>query len=149
MQNPAKLLTRFVVAKIEKPVLKKPDGRKNNGGSRENSGRKAFEPTDAERKQVEAMSGYGVPMDQIAILVRDGINVETLRKYFERELATGKAKANSKIGSTLYQKAVDGDTTSLIWWSKTQMRWKEVQQHEISGIDNAAPIETVIKWAQD
>jgi DNA-binding transcriptional MerR regulator len=137
MQNPAKLLTRFVVAKIEKPVLKKPDGRKNNGGSRENSGRKAFEPTDAER------------MDQIAILVRDGINVETLRKYFERELATGKAKANSKIGSTLYQKAVDGDTTSLIWWSKTQMRWKEVQQHEISGIDNAAPIETVIKWAQD
>jgi hypothetical protein len=57
---------------IEKSVLKKPDGRKNNGGARENAGRMAFEPTDAERKQVEAMSGYGLPIEQIAILVRGG-----------------------------------------------------------------------------
>ena len=31
-------------------------------------------PTDSERKQVEALSGYGLPIEQIAVLVRDGID---------------------------------------------------------------------------
>jgi hypothetical protein len=123
--------------KIEKPVVKKQDGRKTNGGARENAGRPAFEPTDAERKKVEAFSGYGLPIDQIAVLVRDGIAVETLTKHFERELVSGKAKANSQVGQTLFQKAMAGDTTAAIWWSKTQMRWKEVQAHEITGKDGA------------
>ena len=32
-----------------------------------------------------------------------------------------------------------GDTTAAIWWSKTQMRWKETQQHEHTGV-NDSPI---------
>jgi len=104
---------------IEKSVLKKQDGRKNNGGARENAGRLAFEPTDVERKQVEAMSGYGLPIEQIAILIRNGIDADTLRKHFVQELMRGKAKANAQIGKTLFQKAMSGDTTAAIWWSKT------------------------------
>jgi hypothetical protein len=125
---------------IEKPVAKKEDGRKNNGGARENAGRMPFEPTDSERKQVEAMSGYGLPIEQIAVLVRHGIDTDTLRKHFAQELIAGKAKANSGVGRTLFQKAMGGDTAAMIWWSKTQMRWKEVQQHELTGVDGA-PIE--------
>lgn len=125
---------------IEKPVAKKEDGRKNNGGARENAGRMPFEPTDSERKQVEAMSGYGLPIEQIAVLVRGGIDSDTLRKHFATELIAGKAKANSGVGRTLFQKAMGGDTAAMIWWSKTQMRWKEVQQHELTGIDGS-PIE--------
>lgn len=125
---------------IEKSVLKKPDGRKNNGGARENAGRMAFEPTDAERKQVEAMSGYGLPIEQIAILVRGGIDTDTLRKHFATELTAGKAKANSGVGRTLFQKAMGGDTAAMIWWSKTQMRWAETQKHEVTGADGA-PLE--------
>ena len=68
--------------KIEKPSLKKQDARKSNGGARENAGRPAFEPTDAERKQVEALSGYGLPIEQIGALVRDGIHIDTLRAHF-------------------------------------------------------------------
>lgn len=128
------------MAKIEKSSLKKQDGRKNNGGAREGAGRMAFEPTDAERKQVEAMSGYGLPIEQIAVLVRDGIDSDTLRKYFAAELTAGKAKANAGIGRTLYQKAMGGDTAAMIWWSKTQMRWAETQKHEHTGADGA-PIE--------
>lgn len=127
---------------IEKSVLKNPDGRKNNGGARENAGRMAFEPTDAERKQVEAMSGYGLPIEQIAILVRGGIDTDTLRKHFATELVAGKAKANSGVGRTLFQKAMGGDTAAMIWWSKTQMRWKEVQQHELVGA-NGGPIQVI------
>lgn len=123
--------------KTEKSAIKKPT---QNGGAREGAGRKPFEPTDAERKQVEAMSGYGLPFEQIAILVRDGIDADTLRKYFSKELLAGKAKANSGVGRTLYQKAMGGDTTAMIWWSKTQMRWAETQKHELTGADGA-PLE--------
>jgi hypothetical protein len=118
--------------KTEKSVLEKA---KQNGGAREGAGRPAFEPTDAERKQVEAMSGYGLPIEQIAILVRGGIDTDTLRKHFATELVAGKAKANSGVGRTLFQKAMGGDTAAMIWWSKTQMKWKEVQQHELVGAD--------------
>jgi hypothetical protein len=120
--------------KLEKSAVKKKNG---HGGAREGAGRMAFEPTDAERKQVEAMSGYGLPIEQIAVLVRDGIDTDTLRKHFATELISGKAKANGRVGKTLFQKVMAGDTAAAIWWSKTQMRWREIQQHEITGKDGA------------
>jgi len=86
------------------------------------------------------MSGYGLPIEQIAILVRGGIDADTLRKHFATELQSGKAKANAQVGKTLFQKAMGGDTTAMIWWSKTQMRWAETQKHEVSGADGG-PLE--------
>ncbi len=121
----------------EKSVLEK---KKQNGGAREGAGRPAFEPTNAEKKQVEALSGYGIPIEQIAVLVRDGIDADTLRKYFLTELQSGKAKANAQVGKTLFNKVLAGDTTAAIWWSKTQMRWAETQKHELTGADGA-PLE--------
>lgn len=127
--------------KTEKSVVKKEYVKKGgNGGAREGSGRKAFDPTDSERKQVEALSGYGLPIEQIAVLVREGIDADTLRKHFSTELISGKAKANGQVGKTLFQKVMAGDTTAAIWWSKTQMRWAETQKHEHTGADGA-PIE--------
>jgi hypothetical protein len=131
------MATKKQKAETENSVTKK---RGPNGGARPGAGRKPFEPTDPERKQVEALSGYGLPIEQIAVLVRDGIDTDTLRKHFAQELISGKAKANGQVGKTLFQKVMAGDTTAAIWWSKTQMRWKEVQQHEITGADGA-PIE--------
>ncbi len=125
------------MAKTEKSVLKKAGP---NGGARPGAGRKPFEPTDDERKQVEIISGYGLPLEQIAVLIRDGIDADTLRKYFATELKSGKAKANAQVGKTLFQKVMAGDTTAAIWWSKTQMRWSEVQKHELTGADGA-PLE--------
>jgi len=134
-----------MATKTEKSVLKKAGP---NGGARPGAGRPSFEPTDAERKQVEALSGYGLPIEQIAVLVRDGIDTDTLRKHFSTELLSGKAKANGQVGKTLFQKVMAGDTTAAIWWSKTQMRWAETQKHELTGADGAplefAKIERVI-----
>ena len=111
---------------------------KNYGGARPGAGRKPFEPTDAERKQVEAMSGYGVPFEQIAALIRDGIHVDTLRDKFATELVNGKAKANAQVGKGVFQKAMAGDTTAMIWWTKCQMGWKEPpRQLEHTGKDGA------------
>jgi hypothetical protein len=127
---------------LDKPTLKK-----GHGGRRSGSGRPAFVPTEAERKQVEAMSGYGLPQDHIAVLIRDGISVDTLTEHFANELKKGKAKANSQIGKTLFQKAMGGDTTAMIWWSKTQMKWSETlkteNRTEISGPDGE-PVKVAI-----
>ena len=126
----------------EKSVVKKrgPNGgpRPNSVGARPDAGRNPFEPTETERKQVEALSGYGLPLDQIAVLVRKGISVDTLTKYFSEELVSGKAKANSQVGRTLFQKATSGDTTAMIWWTKTQMKWSETQKVEHTGKDGGA-----------
>jgi len=125
----------------EKPTIKKHGGaRPGTGGAMIGAGRPAFEPTDADRKQVEALSGYGLPIDQIAILIGDGIHIDTLRKHFANELISGKAKANSGVGRTLFQKAMGGHTSAMIWWTKTQMRWAETQKHELTGADGA-PLE--------
>ena len=115
-------------------------GNPGQGGAQPGAGRPPFVPTDDERKQVEALSGYGLPQEQIAILIRGGIALETLREHFATELVSGKAKANGQVGKTLFQKAMGGDTAAMIWWSKAQMRWAETQKHEHTGTDGA-PIE--------
>jgi hypothetical protein len=118
------------MAKIEKLIQEK----KKTGGARENAGRLPFEPSDKDREMVEKLANWGVAEHHIAPLVGDGISVMTLRKYFMTELERGRAKASAGIGQTLYQKAMAGDVASLIWWTKTQMRWTEApRQIELSG----------------
>lgn len=110
--------------------------KKKVGGARPGAGRKPFQPTDEERRKVEELAGYGLPYHHICTLIRDGISVPTLMNYFERELITGKARANSAIGQTLFAKAMGGDTTAAIWWSKTQMQWSET--HKLANPDGSA-----------
>ena len=92
-----------------------------------------FKPTDDERKLVEQMCAVGIPQESICLVVRDGIDDKTLRKHFRRELDTAKIKANAKIGGSLFNKAVNGDTTAAIFWLKTQMKWTETSHTELSG----------------
>ena len=131
--------------KLEKPPAIKPN---THGGARAGSGRKPFVATDAERKQVEALAGVGLPHDQIAALLRDGVCVDVVRDNFAHELKAGKAKASAKIGQTLFNRAIGGETAALIWWTKSQMGWKEKRAHELTGADGAplefAKIERVV-----
>jgi len=128
--------------------LEKPPAINGHGGAREGAGRKPFEPTAKERQQVEAMAGVGLPHDQIGALVRDGVCTDVIRQYFAKELKAGKAKASAKIGQTLFNRAIGGETAALIWWTKSQMGWKEKRAHELTGADGAplefAKIERVV-----
>jgi predicted transcriptional regulator len=90
-------------------------------------------PTDEQRRLVDTTSGLGLPHEQIAALI--GIDDKTLRKHYRKELDDGKAKANTQIAKTLYNKALAGDTTALIWWTKSQMRWSETVKTEVTGAD--------------
>jgi hypothetical protein len=90
-----------------------------------------FAPTDEQRKNVEAMSGYGVPQDDIACIL--DIAPKTLRLHFRRELDVGIAKANAKIGQTLFQQATGGNTAAAIFWAKARMGWREKAEAEVDG----------------
>ena len=81
----------------------------------------AHAPTDASRAQVQTASGFGLPQDQIGALL--GIDDKTLRKHYPDDLAIGRAKAGFDVASTLHARAMQGDTSCLIWYSKCMLRW--------------------------
>lgn len=91
------------------------------------------EPTQENRKTVEAMSSYGIPQSDIAKVI--GVDDKTLRKYYREELDTATAKANAQVAQRLYKKCLEGDTTSMIFWMKTRAKWAETdkREHKISG----------------
>ena len=105
----------------------------------------SFKPTDDERKMVEQMCAVGIPQESICKVVRDRIDDKTLRKHFRRELDTAKVRANAQIGGTLFNKAVNGDTSAAIFWAKTQMGWKETNATQLTDGDGG-PLKIVVDW---
>jgi len=91
------------------------------------TGPKPLNPTDEERELVRKMCAVGIPQESIARVIRGGIDKKTLAKYFRAEIDTAAVEANTKIGQTLFEKAMAGDTTAAIWWTKARMGWREKQ----------------------
>jgi transposase len=95
-----------------------------------------MEPTAAQRRQVEHYVSIGYTQDQIASLM--DVSDVTLRTHFPAELKNGALKVNAQIGGKLFQKAMAGDTASIIFWCKTRMGWKEINGLEHSGVVTVA-----------
>ena len=74
----------------------------------------AHKPTVDQRKMVEAMSAYGIPQDDISLVV--GIDRNTLAKYYRQELDQASAKANAKVAERLYDRAINGDVKAMMFW---------------------------------
>lgn len=98
-------------------------------------GPKAWEPTAAERSIVEHYVALGYTLDQIASLMDK--SPDSLQRHCRKELDNGMLKVNAKIGGKLFQKAMSGDTSALIFWAKTRLGWKETRVNEHSGVDGA------------
>lgn len=92
-------------------------------------GKPRFVPTAEQHLTVAVMISGGIPHDAIcrAILKPDGkpITGKTLRKAFRTEIDSGGADAHGQVVKTLFQKALGGDTTAIIWYTKTRMGWRE------------------------
>lgn len=103
-------------------------------------GRPPHEPTEATRKTVEALSGFGASHAYIAGEI--GITENTLRKHYRAELDRGMEKADIAVAQTLFKRATGAlapgqqpdaakaDTTAAIFWAKTRMGWKETTRVE-------------------
>lgn len=86
-------------------------------------------------KTVRTLSQYGVPQEDIAATI--GCCVETMLKLYGQEHKEGRAVANAKIGKRLFEKAMEGDVSSLIFWAKTQMRWRETSKIDLTSSDQS------------
>lgn len=95
------------------------------------AGRPQHQPTEKDRKAVEAMASYGVPQADIARVI--GVHVQTLWKWYGDELATAATKANSMIAQSLFQKATGnghGAVAACIFWLKVRAGWVEPKPWE-------------------
>jgi len=117
-----------------------------SGGKRAGSGRTPFQPTPEQRGTVQQLAAFGLRHADIPMFVKNSqgkpISEPTLLRAFKAELATGKLKANVKVAQTLYKKALAGDTSSMIFWLKSQAGWKDTSRIEMTG-SNGGPIHTV------
>jgi hypothetical protein len=114
------------------------------------AGRPTKNLTDAQRAEVETLAAV-LSTEQMAGYF--GMSHDTFTAICEREpevfraYKRGKSKAIGKVAQGLIQKALAGDTTSAIFFLKTQGRWSETQKLEHSGPDGSplfARIERVI-----
>ena len=88
----------------------------------------AFVPTEEQRRMVKAMSGFGVPHDDIATLI--DVAPKTLRKHFRVELDRGSIEATAKVGQSLFRMATEGgNVAAAIFWMKARAGWRE--KHEL------------------
>ena len=114
-------------------------------------GRPKFEPTDKQRGQVEAMTRYGIPQEEIANALE--IDIKTLTRHFRAEIKTGATKANAQVGEFIYSAIIglpipgrtpvkDERARAMlaIFWAKTRMGWKETVVNEHQGKDGG-PLE--------
>ena len=105
-------------------------------------GCKPWTPKPAQREMVGQLAGLGFTHEQIAAVI--GITNDTLTKHCGDELRDGKAKTHGAVAGKIYEMAMKGDRTMLIFIAKTQMRWKETQGIEHSGPDGL-PLTTRIE----
>ena len=107
------------------------------------AGRPAKTLTDKQRGEVETIAAF-LSTEQMAAYF--GICHNTFTAMCERDATIleaykrEKAKAIGKVAQGLVQKALAGDTTSAIFFLKTQARWRETDRLEVTGLDGA-PIE--------
>lgn len=104
--------------------------------------RPSYSPTDESRRLVKALAATGVRHTDIAEKL--SVSHDTLTKYYADELRDGRVDANAKVAQALYQQAVNGNTTAMIFWLKTRAGWKEAIQHV--GDEDGGPIRHVFVW---
>ncbi|MDB5412556.1 MAG: hypothetical protein JWR10_891 [Rubritepida sp.] len=76
-------------------------------------------PTEEQRRIVRAMSGYGIPQEDIGTFF--DIDAKTLRKQFRNEIDKGSLEATSKVAESLFRIATEGqNVAAAIFWMKAR-----------------------------
>ena len=96
--------------------------------------------TEAERHEIETLAAL-LNQDQIADYL--GLSRPTFHEIRKRDpdiaerYKRGKARAIAHVANGLLQKARSGDTTSMIFYLKTQAGWRETDRPEQAGPEPA------------
>lgn len=116
---------------------------------------KEFNLTEEQIVNVNMMSAMGFTLETMAqiFLVDD----KTLKKAIDRcptalnAYIHGKNRANLQVAQTLYDKALSGDVTAMIFWLKNRARdvWKDKHDVQTTEVLAAADIDTDKMTDQD
>jgi hypothetical protein len=75
-------------------------------------------------KEVERLAGLGLTQEEIALSLGIHVNTLTNRKaenvQFVEAIKRGQTRANTEVANVLYQEAISGNMTAVIWWDKTR-----------------------------
>lgn len=106
------------------------------GGARPGSGPKPYQSTETERNLVLALRGTGLTEEQIASQIGPrGVAVETMKKAFQHELDTGKAKIDGICVTGIVKAMQAGEAWALCFYAKCRMQWRERTAIEVTGPD--------------
>ena len=75
------------------------------------------------RADIRRFAEIGTPYAIIARIM--GMSVTTLKRRCRAELDAGVEVANARIALTLFETAMNGNTTAMLWWEKTRAGRRE------------------------
>jgi hypothetical protein len=115
-------------------------------------GRPRFEPTEEQRRNVEIMTGLGIPQTDICLMVRGPkgkpISLMTLEKHFRKEIDTGAANLRTRVGNFMisvimgseplpgFKPITDEKVGSLLeLFAAAQLNWRKTVRQEHANAD--------------
>lgn len=104
--------------------------------------RKAKRVAPIDMKQVERLAARGLTLEQIATSL--GISRRTLfskkkqNKEFAEALERGQVQGLEEVANQLFEQAMNGNTTAMIFYLKTRGGWSEKMNISVGG--NGDPI---------
>ena len=94
-------------------------------------GRPAHIPTEQSRERVREMAAAGARLIDIAIDL--DICDQTVLKYYRDDFRRARVKAFAKMGKSIYERGIKGESWAATLYAKTQMGWTErPQQIEVT-----------------
>lgn len=101
------------------------------------AGRPRYQRDEKFATTVEALCAEGVTLGTIAR--SHGMGSETFAKLYREEIDRGTAQAVGKVESTLFRKALGGDTACICFYLKCRSKgeWLERQKIDLSNDDGS------------
>lgn len=101
---------------------------------KQNGGQNKHIPTEESINLVKSLVKFGVKTKLIAGHLR--ISEPTLFVHYQEYMDDARTFAHAGVGQSLYNKAMNGDTTAAIFYAKTQMGWKEPKAEDAEKDDD-------------
>ena len=117
-------------------------------------GRPRFEPTEEQRRNVEIMTGLGIPQTDICLMARGPkgkpISLTTLEKHFRKEIDTGATNLRTRVGNFMISVIMGSDPppgfkpitdekvrgSLLELFAAAQLNWRKTVRQEHANADS-------------
>lgn len=73
--------------------------------------------------QIEAMASFGCSAEEIAVVA--GCSDQTIRNRHAAEIERGRITGRVRLRKTMWEAALAGNVTMMIWLSKHELGWRD------------------------